>query len=127
MTRRSIDAAGYSHAAAIPTASRIGPLVVSSVIAAFDVDTRTMPEDAEGQVRNVMRHAGAILEAADAGWDDVVKMTFFVAVSELRTVIEPLWVEHFPDPKSRPARHIQVSSLPGRSLVQADLVAYVER
>lgn len=126
MTRRSINAAGYAHAAAIPTASRVGPLLASSIIAGFDVDARTMPEDAEAQARNVFRHAGAILEAGAASWDDVVKMTFFVASSDLRTVIEPLWIERFPDADARPARHIQTTSLPGRVQVQAELLAYVE-
>ena len=125
MTRRSIDADGYAHAAAIPTASRIGPLLASSVIAGFDVGARTMPADAEAQARNVFRHAGAILAAGGATWDDVVKMTFFVATSDLRTVIEPLWVEHFPDPQSRPARHIQMTSVPARVQVQAEFLAYV--
>jgi len=125
MNRRSIDAQGYAHAAAIPTASRVGPLLASSVIAGFDVDARTMPEDAEGQARNVFRHAGAILEAGGASWDDVVKMTFFVASSDLRTVVEPLWVERFPDAASRPARHIQATTLPGRVQVQAEFLAYV--
>lgn len=127
MTRRSIDADGYAHAAAIPTASRIGPLLTSSVIAGFDVGARSMPEDAEAQARNVFRHAGAILAASGATWDDVVKMTFFVATSDLRTVIEPIWVEHFPDPMSRPARHIQTTSVPARVQVQAEFLAYVSR
>lgn len=127
MTRRSIDAAGYAHAAAIPTGSRIGPLLASSVIAGFDVDSRSMPESAEGQASNVFRHAGAILEAGDATWADVIKMTFFVSSPELRTVIEPLWIERFPDAASRPARHIQTTSLPGRVQVQAEFLAYVDR
>jgi enamine deaminase RidA (YjgF/YER057c/UK114 family) len=127
MNRRSIHAEGYRHAAAIPTASRIGPLLASSVIAPFDVDARTMPHDAEGQARNVFRHIGAILDAGEASWDDVLKVTFFVAESDLRTVVEPLWVERFPDEDSRPARHIQVTSLPGRVLVQAEFLAYVDR
>lgn len=125
MTRRSIHAEGYSHAAAIPTASRVGPLLASSVIAGFDVGTRTMPADAEGQLRNVMRHAGAILAAGGAGWPDVVKMTFFVAEAELRSVVESVWVEQFGDPESRPARHVQTALLPKGALVQADLLAYV--
>ena len=126
MARRSIHAAGYAHAAAIPTASRIGPLLASSIIAGFDVDARTMPEDAESQARNVFRHAGAILDAAGASWDDVVKMTFFVASSDLRTIIEPFWIERFADADARPARHIQTTTLPGRVQVQAELLAYLE-
>lgn len=126
MPRRSIDTPSYSHAAAIPTASRVGPILASSIIAGLEPGTRTMPPDAEAQAANVMRHAAAILEAGGASWNDVVKMTFFVAAPELRTVIEPLWVEHFPDPSSRPARHIQTTAVPRGVQVQAELLAYVE-
>jgi enamine deaminase RidA (YjgF/YER057c/UK114 family) len=126
MPRRSIHAAGYSHAAAIPTASRIGPLLASSVIAPFDVDSRSMPEDAESQVRNLFRHAGAILEAGGATWDDLIKMTFYASSNDLRAVIEQFWVERFPDADTRPARHIQVGATSGRLHVQADLLAYLE-
>lgn len=126
MGRRSIEVAGYAHAAAIPVASRLGPLLASSVIAGFDPEVRRMPETAEEQAANVMHHAGAILAAGGASWDDVVKMTFFVAESELRSVVEPLWVAQFPDAASRPARHIQTTSLPRRVLVQAEFLAYVE-
>jgi 2-iminobutanoate/2-iminopropanoate deaminase len=126
MSRRSIEVEGYAHAAAIPTASRVGPLLASSIIAGFDPGSRSMPETADEQARNVLGHATAILAAGGATWDDVVKVTFFVAESELRTVVEPLWVELFPDPASRPARHIQSTQLPRRVLVQAEFLAYVD-
>lgn len=126
MRRRSIDVEGYTHAAAIPTASRIGPLLASSVIVGFDPGTRSMPDDGAAQARNVFHHIAAILHAADATWDDVAKVTFFVADPELRTVIEPLWIEQFPDPASRPARHIATVSLHRRMVVQAEFLAYVQ-
>lgn len=127
MTRRSVDAEGYSHQTAIPTASRVGPLLASSVVVGFDPGTRVMPEDAAHQLRNILRHAGAILDAGGATWDDVVKMTFYVADAEVRAVVEAQWVELFPDAASRPARHTQVVDLPRKVQVQADLLAYVGR
>lgn len=127
MSRRSIEVEGYAHAAAIPTASRVGPLLASSIIVGFSAGTRSLPDSADEQARNVLAHATAILAAGGATWDDVVKVAFFVAESELRTAIEPLWVDLFPDPASRPARHIQTTQLPRRMLVQAEFLAYVER
>jgi enamine deaminase RidA (YjgF/YER057c/UK114 family) len=127
MSRRSIDVEGYAHAAAIPVASRIGPLLASSIIAGFDPGTRNMPDTAEAQAVNVLHHAGVILAAGGGTWADVVKVNFFVADTEFRTAIEPLWVELFPDAASRPARHHQPAQLPRRVLVQADYLAYIDR
>lgn len=126
MTRRSVHAEGYSHQTAIPTGSRVGPLLASSIIVGFDPGTRSMPEAADDQLRNVLRHAGAIIAAGGATWDDVVKMTFHVATGDVRDVVERQWVELFPDADNRPARHTQVVDLPRKVLVQADFLAYVE-
>ena len=78
MPRRSIDVEGFGHENPIPAASRIGPLLVTSVIAPFDPGTRHVPTDPEAQVRNLFSHMGRILAEAGAGFGDVAKITFFV-------------------------------------------------
>ncbi len=40
MTRRSIEIESFSHQNPIPAATRIGPLLVSSIIPPFDAGTR---------------------------------------------------------------------------------------
>ena len=100
MTRRSFDVESMRHTNPIPAVSRVGPLVVSSVIVGRDPHASTVPESIEAQLANLFHHVGEMLHA------------------ELN---EP-WVEHFPDPASRPARHTQV----GGSTAQCDFIAYVD-
>ncbi|MDY7099920.1 MAG: RidA family protein [Actinomycetota bacterium] len=126
MARRSIEIASFTHQNPIPAASRIGPLVVSSVISPYDPGTRDLPATIEAQLANLFHHAGEILDAADAGWDDVVRMTFFVRDLDHRAAINGPWLEHFPDPTSRPARHTQLVPAGPGPLVSCDLTAYVE-
>ena len=78
MPRQSIDIEGFGHENPIPAATRIGPLLVSSIIAPFDAGTRDVPADPEAQVRNLFASMAGILAAAGGGFADVAKITFFV-------------------------------------------------
>jgi 2-iminobutanoate/2-iminopropanoate deaminase len=103
--RRSIHIEGLSHQTAIPVASRIGPLLVSSVIAPFDPGTRNAPASLEAQVANIFVHVEKMLKAAGGDWTHVAKMEFWAPSAEARAVIDGPWAQKFPDPESRPARH----------------------
>lgn len=73
---------GYSHVVTIPA----GPLVWTSGQVAL-LDDGSAPEGWEAQTRLVFEHLSRALAAGGAGWDDVVKLTFFVtATDELPTV-----------------------------------------
>ena len=50
MPRRSIDIESFSHTNPIPSASRIGPLVVSSVVVSRDPGTTRVPDDIDAQI-----------------------------------------------------------------------------
>jgi len=119
--RRSIEIEGLSHLTAIPVATRIGPLVVSSVIAPFDPGTRDVPDAIEDQYANIFRHVGLMLTEAGAAWRHVAKMEFWTPTAD-RGALDPLWVEHFPDPASRPSRHTHVGQ--GQA-ARASFIAYV--
>jgi len=121
--RRSIAVPGLSHLTAIPVATRIGPLIVSSVIAPFDPGTRDVPDTIDAQIANFFGHVGSMLDAAGATWDDVAKMSFWVAEPGHRAAIERPWLEHFPSAGSRPSRHTHVT--PDASMASADFLAYV--
>ena len=126
--RSSLDTPTLSHLAPIATATRIGPLVTSSVVSPFEPGTRDVPASVAEQVANLFVHVGEILAAAGGSWDDVAKMTFFAcdvpaAVAELN----PVWLEHFPDPRSRPSRHcIPVPDAHDGIAVLCDVLAFVE-
>ena len=75
---------GYSHA----VSARPARVVWTSGQVAMNADgTPAPPGDWEAQTRLAMENVGRALEAADAGWPDVVKLTFFVVdVSALATI-----------------------------------------
>lgn len=121
--RRSIHIDGLSHLTAIPVATRIGPLLTSSVIAPFDPGTRNAPKGYEAQYANIFHHVGAMLAAAGAEWQHVAKMEFWVPAAEARAALEAPWTEKFPDAASRPSRHTHVGEV---SVVTAAFIAYIE-
>jgi 2-iminobutanoate/2-iminopropanoate deaminase len=128
MLRQSIEIEGFGHQNPIPAASRIGPLLVSSVVAPMNPGTRDVPDDMDSQIANLFTHVGKILEAGGAGWDDVAKMTFFVSTMAFRDAINEPWAQRFPDPDRRPARHtLLVQHGSSRPMVTCDVLAYVAR
>ncbi len=122
--RRSIHIDGLSHQTAIPVATRIGPLLVSSVISPFHPGSREVPPDAASQAANIFRHVDHMLLAGGGDWTDIAKMEFWVANAEGRVAIEGLWTERFPDAQSRPARHTHIG---GVSQMSASFIAYIIR
>jgi enamine deaminase RidA (YjgF/YER057c/UK114 family) len=125
MPRRSIEISSFRHVNPIPAASRVGPLLVSSIIAPRDPGSDDVPADVDGQLHNLFHHVGEMLDVAGGDWGDVAKMTFYVADISVRDAINGPWVEHFPDPETRPARHTQVLPTAGRS-VTCDFLAYID-
>jgi enamine deaminase RidA (YjgF/YER057c/UK114 family) len=75
---------GYSHA----VSARPARVVWTSGQVAMNADgTAAPPGDWEAQTRLCFENVGRALEAAGAGWPDVVKLTFFVVdVSALPTI-----------------------------------------
>lgn len=124
--RRSIEIEGLRHQSAIPVASRIGPMIMSSPVLGFDPGTRDLPEPVAAQVANIFGHVEAMLRAEAADWGDVLRMTFVVRDHDTRDVIEELWLERMPDPGSRAARQVQLDET-ARIPVTAEFTAYVER
>ena len=120
-TRRSIEIEGLSHLTAIPVATKIGSLLVSSVIAPFNPGTRDVPPSIDEQVSNIFRHVGKMLEAAETDWNAIAKMEFWVPTPGDRAALEGPWLTHFPEADSRPARHTHV----GGGNVTASLLAWV--
>jgi enamine deaminase RidA (YjgF/YER057c/UK114 family) len=123
MTRRSIEIESFTHSNPIPSATRVGPLVMSSIIVARDPGGTDVPADIGSQLANLFHHVGAMLRAADAEWRHVVKMSFYLPSLDDRAALNEPWLAHFPDPDSRPSRHTQVVS---GTTAQCDFVAYVD-
>lgn len=125
MTRTSIEVASFAHQNPIPSATRIGPLLVSSVVSPYLPGTRDVPDGVDAQVAVLFDRVGEILAAGGATWEHVAKMTFFVRDISARDALNAPWAERFPDPASRPSRHTQIAELAGASLVSCDVLAWV--
>lgn len=122
--RKSINGSRARHENPIPNASRIGNIVMSSVIGGTRPGTRELPASLEEQVANVFAHIRHDIEAAGGSVDDIIKITFWVKDPVLqRAALNTEWVKMFPDPQSRPARHTLVLPADNRALVQADFTA----
>ena len=78
------EPAGYSHV----VSARPARVVWTSGQVAMDVaGTPPPPGDWEAQTRLAMENVGRALDAAGAGWPDVVKLTFFVVdITALQTI-----------------------------------------
>ena len=78
------EPAGYSHVVSGRPARVVW---VSGQVAMGPDGTAAPPGDWEAQTRLTFENVGRALEAAGAGWPDVVKLTFFVVdVSALQTI-----------------------------------------
>ena len=127
MTRRSIETETFSHTNPIPGACRVGPLIESSIIPPTNPGAREMPDTLEGQIDNLFTHMEGMLTDAGATWDDMVKITFFVADAvESRPALNGPWLERFPDENSRPARHNLELPMAGKAKISCVFTAYLD-
>ncbi len=123
--QESIEIEGFAHTPSIPAASRVGPLLATSVIVGRDHGTRDLPDTVEAQLANLFLFAGRILDTAGATWSDVVKFDFLVADRAHRPAVEEAWLRIYPDPNHMPARHTQTADLPDGMFVQMTFLAYI--
>ena len=122
--RQSVNFPGFAHQNPIPNASRIGNVMMSSVISGVDPGTRNMPPDLAGQVRNLFTHIGRAVEAAGGTPDNILKITFWMKEPGTgRAALNEEWVKMFPDPDARPARHTLALGPESNALVTCDFVA----
>ena len=121
--RTSIELPGFGHANPIPVASRKGPFVFSGAFTGRDPDTGELPPDLDAQVVNVFRHVRALMAEVGGTVDDIMKMTVWLRAFRDRDALNREWLAMFPDPASRPARHVVQADLDRGLLVQADVIA----
>ena len=124
--RRTLEIPGVSHPAPIPMGCRVGDTIHSSALMGMDPATGVIPDEGDEQVRLVFDNARTLLEVGDASPDDVVYVRVLLEDDDLRQAVNACWVEMFPDPLDRPARHTTKVDLPGAMKVQLELIAVVE-
>ena len=124
--RRSIEVPGVNHLNPIPAACRRGPFVTTGAISGADVATGKVPEDLDAQCAAMFANVRRLIEAAGGDTDDIVKMTVWITDRSLRPTLNKYWVEMFPDPHSRPARHTLTSrDFTAPMQIQCDLMAVI--
>jgi enamine deaminase RidA (YjgF/YER057c/UK114 family) len=114
---------GYSHVVTIPA----GRLVWTAGQIAMDADgTVVAVGEWEGQARRVFENLTRALEAASAGWSDVIKLTYFVVdVSGLAAIraVRDEFVDRTRPPTST---LVQVAGLAHRDLLlEVEAVAWL--
>ena len=122
--RQSANFPGFAHQNPIPNASRIGNLMMTSVISGVDPGTRNLPPELARQVTNLFAHVRTAIETAGGTPDDIIKMTFWMKEPATgRAALNDEWVKMFPDPASRPARHTMALGSESNALVTCEFVA----
>jgi 2-iminobutanoate/2-iminopropanoate deaminase len=103
--RESFEIPPVKHNAPIPMATRTGNFMYTSGIMGSDPDTGEMPAALEEQAKNCFRNLEKVLTLAGAKTTDVAKVTVYIKSNNNRQIVNPPWLEMFPDEHSRPARH----------------------
>ena len=122
--RTSIYIDGFRHRNPVPNAARIGSLVMTGLILGTDPSTNKPVADEDGQVAYMFQHVRSVIEAAGGKIDDILKFTVWLKNPRDRAILNKHWIEMFPDPLTRPARHVQpLLGLPEEYLIGCDFTA----
>ena len=91
-----------------------------------DPATGKVPEDLDAQCAAMFANVRRVIETAGGTTDDIVKMNVWITDRALRPIMNKHWVEMFPDPASRPARHtIASGDFSPPMQIQCDLTAVI--
>jgi 2-iminobutanoate/2-iminopropanoate deaminase len=124
--RCSIEVGGVKHVNPIPSASKKGPFVVSGAISGADPATGKVRAELDAQCRQMFDNVRRVMSAAGGTPEDIIKMNVWIADRSLRETMNRYWVEMFPDPHSRPARHtIAEADFAPPMQIQCDLLAVI--
>jgi 2-iminobutanoate/2-iminopropanoate deaminase len=125
MTRHAASSDG-APAALGPYSQAIvaGGFVFCSGTAGIDPVTGVAPDGIEAQTEQALRNLAAVLEAAGASMDDLVKTTIFYSDVDDFARLNEVYARHMPDPP--PARSAPANvRLPHGLLVSIDAIAAI--
>ncbi|MEO8845815.1 MAG: RidA family protein [Kofleriaceae bacterium] len=113
----------YSQAVTVQVGDK--RMIFTSGQVALDPKTGAMIEgDVEAQTRQVLANLSAVLAAADAGFEHVVKTTIFLASMDDFAKVNAIYGERFAtDPPARST--VQAARLPRDAKVEIDAVALI--
>ena len=100
-------------------AIRKGNIVFLSGQIPLDPNTMKLVDGIEAQIKQVFENLSEVIKAADASFDDVVKLNVYLTDLSHFALVNEIMKKYFSEPF--PARAaIGVASLPKESLVEAD-------
>lgn len=107
-------------------AIRAGDCVYTSGQIGLEPESGKLVEGVEAQTRQVLANLKAVLAAAGASFEQVVKTTIFlVDMADFQTVNALYAAEFAAEPPARST--VQVTALPRKALVEIEAVAYAPR
>ena len=121
--RRSIQVHGLGHGQPIPNACRIGDLIWSGGINGSDPATGSLPEELADEVAQMFANLEAIVRAADATVDDIIRLSVYAPDRGVTSCLNDTWIATFPDEASRPARHLSIQEIHPALRIQCEFVA----
>jgi enamine deaminase RidA (YjgF/YER057c/UK114 family) len=125
--RTSIYVEGFSHKNPVPPACRVGPLLESGSIQGNDPATGQPAASIEDQCSYMLDNVRRVVEAAGGKTSDIVKLTVWMKDRTQRPALNGPWLEMFPDPASRPARHaIAAPDLDMGKLIECSFTAWID-
>jgi 2-iminobutanoate/2-iminopropanoate deaminase len=125
--RRGIYVGGQGHGAnPIPAASMKGGLLASgAVYGAPPKSSESIGMDR--QCETLFANIDEILRAAGGSFEDVIHVAISLADPSDRKLLNEHWLRAFPDPASRPARHVHHEAMPpGSRLIAAEFLAVID-
>lgn len=122
--RQRIKAANIpEHANPFPAAVKIQNVVFSSALGGDDPETHELPSDKSTQIKNAFQNVRNVMTAAGGSPANIGKVTIYVADRDDRKLINPHWLEMFPDEDDRPVRHTAATTLPPGRFIQIEFIA----
>ncbi len=124
--RISIEVPGLEHVNPIPNASRLGPFLASGGIFGKDPGTGKVAEGVEAQCEQMFANVRTVLQAGGATPEHIIKLNVWLKDMANRPIVNKYFVQMFPDPHSRPARHtFATPDLREPLLVECEIMAVI--
>lgn len=111
------------HVNPFPAAVRLQNLVFSSAIGGDDPVTHELPADKEAQISNAFETVRNIMTEAGGSPANIGKVSIYVADRNDRKLINPYWIEMFPNEDDRPVRHTSQVDMPAGRYIQIEFIA----
>src|SRR5690606_22980355 len=125
--RQSFDIPGANHGTTpIPSATRVGNMLFSSGLMGANPLTGELSADAKTQVEQAFLNLDTVLNTAGSCLGDVAHLTVSLVDIGMRDHVNREWLQRFPNPNSRPARHTNIKELRVGMLIQLEVVAILK-